>query len=79
MAIRRRRQKHQPTAKNLTRINDNIRVPEIRLVGDNIEAINEELGSDIEPGTVYRTHQALNWAREVGLDLIEISGMSIQN
>jgi len=36
-------------------------VPEVRLVGDNIE-----------PG-VYRTSQALQWAEEQELDLVEIS------
>ncbi|MFP9118616.1 translation initiation factor IF-3 [Flavobacterium sp. RNTU_13] len=43
------------------RINGLIRVPEVRLVGDNIE-----------PG-VYRTSQALQWAEEQELDLVEIS------
>nr|WP_322624339.1 translation initiation factor IF-3 [uncultured Flavobacterium sp.] len=43
------------------RINGLIRVPEVRLVGENIE-----------PG-VYRTSQALQWAEEQELDLVEIS------
>ncbi|MFP9115236.1 translation initiation factor IF-3 [Flavobacterium sp. RHBU_3] len=43
------------------RINALIRVPEVRLVGENIE-----------PG-VYRTSQALQWAEEQELDLVEIS------
>lgn len=43
------------------RINDRIRVPEVRLVGDNIE-----------PG-VYSLQDALRIARELELDLVEIS------
>lgn len=43
------------------RINDLIRVPEVRIVGENME-----------PG-VYSTREALDKARELGLDLVEIS------
>jgi translation initiation factor IF-3 len=43
------------------RINDLIRVPEVRLVGDNVEA------------RVYSTREALDRAKELGLDLVEIS------
>ena len=43
------------------RINKQIRVPEIRLVGDNVEA------------GIYSTTEALNMANEMGLDLVEIS------
>nr|WP_298004787.1 translation initiation factor IF-3 [uncultured Flavobacterium sp.] len=43
------------------RINDKIRVPEVRLVGDNVE-----------PG-VYKTSEAMAIADEQGLDLVEIS------
>ncbi len=45
----------------LHRINDRIRVPEVRLVGENVEA------------GVYPTREALTMAREQGLDLVEIS------
>ncbi|MCR5863106.1 translation initiation factor IF-3 [Flavobacterium sp. J372] len=47
--------------KDAHRINQLIRVPEVRLVGENIE-----------PG-VYKTSQALQWAEEQELDLVEIS------
>ncbi|HTO35461.1 MAG TPA: translation initiation factor IF-3, partial [Flavobacterium sp.] len=47
--------------KDAHRINTNIRVPEIRLVGDNIE-----------PG-IYKTSVALQLAEEQELDLVEIS------
>ena len=43
------------------RINDRIRVPKIRLVGENVE-----------PG-VYETRQALRMADDLDLDLVEIS------
>lgn len=54
------------------RINDYIRVPEIRLVGDNLQEISEEIGIKIESG-VYQTDQVMKWADEVNLDLVEIS------
>lgn len=47
--------------KDQYRINERIRVREVRLVGD-----------DVEPG-VYPTSQALKIAEEKGLDLVEIS------
>ncbi len=43
------------------RINDAIRIPEVRVVGDNVE-----------PG-VYKTVKAKEMAAELGLDLVEIS------
>jgi translation initiation factor IF-3 len=43
------------------RTNDGIRVPQVRLVGDNIEQ------------GIYDTHKALALARELELDLVEIS------
>ena len=43
------------------RINDRIRVPQIRLVGDNITV------------GVYNTQEALKIAADQGLDLVEIS------
>lgn len=43
------------------KINNAIRVPEVRLVGDNVET------------GVYKLAQALQMADELGLDLVEIS------
>lgn len=54
------------------RINNNIRVPRIRLVGDNLEDIGEEVGIEIKPD-IYYTDKALRWAQEMELDLVEIS------
>ena len=47
--------------KELHRINDRIRVPEVRLVGDNVET------------GVYSTKEALRMADDLDLDLVEIS------
>ena len=43
------------------RINERIRVPQVRLVGDNVEV------------GIYPTHEALKIAQELELDLVEIS------
>ena len=47
--------------KEVYRINDRIRVPEVRIVGDNIT------------NGVYFTSKALQMAEDMGLDLVEIS------
>ena len=54
------------------RTNDSIRVPEIRLVGDNFDDISEVAGQTLETG-VFPTRKAVQWAAELGLDLVEIS------
>lgn len=58
------------------RINDQIRVPEIRLVGDSFEAISRVAGKDIEAG-VFPTRTARTWAEQLELDLVEISPNAI--
>ena len=50
-----------------------IRVPEVRLVGDNLEEISGEIGTKLESGTVFDTRQVKGWGRDLGLDLVEIS------
>ena len=50
-----------------------IRVPEIRLVGDNVSDIADQLNIKLGPGEVHDTRRAKQWAREVDLDLVEIS------
>jgi translation initiation factor IF-3 len=55
------------------RVNENIRVPEIRLVGDNMDDIIRVAGKNLEAGEVYQTRQARAWAEDLGLDLVEIS------
>ena len=55
------------------RINEQIRIPEIRLVGENLKEIGETLGEIIEPGSVFSTRAVLQWADKVHLDLVEVS------
>ncbi len=52
------------------RINHEIRIPEVRVVG--LEEYKEILGENIQDG-IYPTSQALNWAQELDLDLVEVA------
>ncbi|HLW62887.1 MAG TPA: translation initiation factor IF-3 [Flavobacterium sp.] len=63
IAVNNRRGFRRPPEKkeDAHKINDKIRVPEVRLVGDNVE-----------PG-IYKTTEALAMADTQGLDLVEIS------
>ncbi len=54
------------------RINEHIKIPEVRLVGDNLDELSEVIGQNIESG-VFRTNIVRDWAREMGLDLVEIA------
>jgi len=54
------------------RINEAIRIPEIRLVGDNFADISRIAGKTVETG-VFHTRKAMAWAQELELDLVEIS------
>ena len=54
------------------RTNREIRIPKIRLVGDNLNEVSDVAGKPIESG-IYYTNDALKWANELGLDLVEIS------
>jgi len=72
LARPRRRSFKPETPKFQFRTNMYIKVPEIRLVGDNLDEISEVAGKTIEPG-VYRTRDAQNWANALDLDLVEIS------
>jgi translation initiation factor IF-3 len=57
-----RRFDRQPPERDTTRINDRIRVPEVRLIGDD----GEQVG-------VMRTQDALAYAQERELDLVEVA------
>jgi translation initiation factor IF-3 len=73
--LAKRRGKHQSKRRDTTprfRINDYIRIPEVRLVGDNLEELSEIIGRKVEAG-VYDTRDAKDWARQMELDLVEIS------
>ena len=52
------------------RTNNSIKVPKLRLVGEDFDAISEAAGRPVENG-VYNTNQAQKWADEMGLDLVE--------
>jgi len=69
-----KRQKRQPARKNTLRfrVNDQIRIPDIRLVGDNLKELSETIGQNIESG-IYPTRKVLEWADRMELDLVEIS------
>jgi len=54
------------------RINNQIRVPRIRLVGDNLNAISEVADKEITPD-IYYTNKVVQWAEALDLDLVEIS------
>jgi len=58
------------------RINRDIRVPRIRLVGDNLESISEIVGEQVTPD-IYPTNKVLRWAQDVELDLVEISPKAV--
>ncbi len=47
-------------------------MPEVRLVGDNLEELSKIVGKTIE-SDVYRTTTAISWAEQMELDLVEIS------
>ncbi len=54
------------------RVNEQIRVPEVRLVGDNLEEISEIIREKLESG-VYSTRKLRAIADAADLDLVEIS------
>ena len=54
------------------RLNRQIKVPKVRLVGDDFDIISNIAGKTIDVG-IYSTGQALDWAEELGIDLVEIS------
>lgn len=54
------------------RINEQIRIPEVRLVGDSLEKISAVAGQPVEAG-VYPTRKVREWAELMELDVVEIS------
>lgn len=72
MARRRRFTPKVEPLKNKFRVNRSITIPKIRLVGEDLEAISEAAGRPIAPD-VYNTRDAIRWAEDMGLDLVEIS------
>ena len=73
MARRRtRRRDNSKEEKYYYRTNSRISAPEIRLVGNNFDEISQAAGKTVSVG-IYPTHKAVRWAREMELDLVEIS------
>ncbi len=58
--------------KSQFKINEGIRNSQVRLVGDNFDEISTVAGKTIESG-VYYTDQAIKWAFDLGMDLVEIT------
>lgn len=58
--------------KSQFKTNEGIRNSQIRLVGDNFEEISGVAGKNIESGVFY-TDQAIKWAFDLGMDLVEIT------
>lgn len=54
------------------RINEQIRIPKVRLVGDNWDEISAVAKKEVETGIFYTT-QVLSWAFDLEQDLVEIS------
>lgn len=54
------------------RINEQIKSPTIRLVGEDFDEISKIAGKPIEAG-VQNTSTALKWAYDMGADLVEIT------
>ncbi len=69
---RRQRKGYKPKIEPQFRINGQIRVPEVRLVGDNMDEVSEAIGEKVEAG-VFTTRQAQGFADKIDLDLVEIS------
>jgi len=72
LARRQRFQRRENKLQSQFRVNDQIRVPEVRLVGDNLEAISEAIGQTVETG-IFPTRRLRDLAYQVELDLVEIS------
>ena len=74
MAIKRQRtgRDDKDDLKYKFRINERITIPKVRLVGEDFDKISEVAGYQVEQG-VHNTRLAIKWARDLELDLIEIS------
>lgn len=55
------------------RTNDFIRAQEVRLVGDNMEAITKSTGKKLKSGIVFPIRKVRAWAELMNLDVVEIS------
>lgn len=55
------------------RINELIRIPQVRLVGENMDEVSTAAGKEITAGEVYNTRDVRDWAEKLALDVVEIS------
>ncbi len=53
-------------------VNEHIREPKVRLVGEDLEAVSKVAGKELGP-EVYDTRDVRRWADEMGLDVVVIS------
>ncbi|NBC25185.1 MAG: translation initiation factor IF-3 [Bacteroidetes bacterium] len=53
-------------------VNEKIRAPKVRLVGEDLEKISETAGKELGP-EVYDTRDVQKWADSMGLDVVVIS------
>jgi len=74
LGIKRRRynKNRKEDLKYKFRTNDRITIAKVRLVGDDFEKISDIAGYEVEQG-IYNTRIAIKWAKDLGMDLIEIS------
>jgi len=70
--LRKKRTPYKRAPKHNFKINEHIMSRQIRLVGENFKEISEVAGKTLESG-VFSTYDAVKWARELELDLVEIS------
>jgi len=68
----RRNHNRRDESKLRFRVNGQIRVPDVRLVGDNLDKVSEVAGKQVDP-EVYPTRQVQGWANKMELDMVEIS------
>lgn len=69
----RRRQNNRNERQVHFRVNDSIRAQEVRLVGDNMEAITKSTGKKLKSGTVFPIRKVRAWADLMSMDVVEIS------
>lgn len=77
MARRRKKPTNRkPDIRRQYKTNQDIRDPEIRLVGEDFERISKVANRQVEPG-IYPTRQVISWARDLDLDLVMISPKAV--
>lgn len=72
IVLNKRPHPQQDPARLQFRVNDQIRIPEVRLVGDNLEEVSKIVGEPVETG-IFPTRKVREWAEQSELDLVEIS------